>query len=235
MVRKVERGSWLAWGVAVVGLLVASSAPASTFSVLGTVPGLASARTIRFTLDQPGALPDASQNVYVVGFQSKLDGVAGTSFCVDVLHSLSLGGTYQATAESLSGPYLDAANIAHRWANDLGSMASSLGISLADAASGVQLAVWSSVYDDPNALGTISFGRALTAGEKLAFARANDSSYWTGTGGSVLIRLKDAAGSVRQAQIFTPAVPEPTGFVVFGVGSLLIARILRKRPAAPHA
>lgn len=217
---------------AVAVALVATSgiATAATFNVSGTIPGLGSANTIKYTLDQPAPLPDVTNNVYVVGFKGTLDGVAGTSFCVDVVHSLAVPGSYTATIEALTPPYMEAAQIAHRWANDIGSMASTLGISIADAASGVQLAIWSNVFDQPATLGTISFARARTAGEQLAYAMATDSSLWNGTDGTVLLRLTDATGAVRQGQIFTPSVPEPAGFLAFAVGALVVVTTLR-RPA----
>jgi hypothetical protein len=215
----------------VAGLFAASPAFALPFQTTGTVPGLGSARTIKYTLNQPGALPDVTNTVYVVAFQSTLDGVDGTSFCVDVLHGLSVPGTYNAVVEAISPAYLEAAQIANRWANDLGALSSSLGISLADAAAGVQEAVWKSVYDQPAGLGVISFHRALTAGEQAAFAYANDPTHWNGVGSTQLLRLTDASGRIRQAQLFTPAVPEPSALLVFGVGSLLVGASLRKRPA----
>ncbi len=203
-------------------------ASAATLSVTGTIPGLGSANTIKYTLDRPSPLPDVTNNVYVVGFQGTLDGVAGTSFCVDVVNSLAVPGTFNATIEALSAPYMEAAQIAHRWANNIGEMASSLGISIADAASGVQLAIWSNVFDQPATLGAISFARARSAGEELAFTRANDSSFWNGTDGTVLLRLTDATGAVRQGQIFTPSVPEPTGFAAFALGALVVVTKLRR-------
>jgi hypothetical protein len=211
-------------------VLAAGPALALSFQTLGTVPGLSGAHTIRYTLDQPAPLADVSHDVYVVGFASTLDSVMGTSFCVDVLHSLNVPGSYTAVVEAISAPYLEAAQIAQRWANDLDGLAAAAGATLADAAAGVQLALWRSVYDEPAGLGVISFSRALTAGEQRAYDVATNPLHWRGVGDTVLTRLTDAAGAVRQAQVFTPAVPEPTGFLVFGVGSLVVASRLRRSP-----
>jgi len=213
------------------GLFAATAASALSFETTGTVPGLASARTLRYTLDRPGALPDVTNTVYVVAFQATLDGVDGRSFCVDVLHSLSVPGSYQAVVEAIGPAYLEAAQIANRWSHDLGSLAGSLGISLADAAAGVQEAIWKSVYDEPAGLGVIAFHRALTAGEQAAFQMASNPLYWNGVGSTQLLRLTDSLGRTRQAQLFTPAVPEPSALLVFGIGSLLVGRSLRTRPA----
>lgn len=213
------------------GLFAASPALALSFDTTGTVPGLGSARTIKYTLDRPGALPDVTNTVYVVAFEATLDGVDGRSFCVDVLHTLAVPGTYHAVVEAIGPDHLEAAQIANRWSHDLGGLASSLGISLADAAAGVQEAIWKSVYDQPAGLGVIAFHRALTAGEQAAFQVASNPLYWNGVGSTQLLRLTDSLGRTRQAQLFTPAVPEPSALLVFGIGSLLVGHTLRKRPA----
>lgn len=220
--------------VALSGALSSQEASALGFQTTGTIPGLGSAKTIRYTLDRPAPLADVSHHVYVVAFSATLDGTMGTSFCTDVVHSLSVPGSYDAVVEAITTPYLEAAQIAHRWANDLGTLASSVGVSLAEAASGVQLAIWRSVYDDPAGLGVISFQRALSANEQLAHDRAMDASLWNGTGNTVLLRLKDASGRTAQAQLFTSPgtpVPEPASFLTFGLGALVIARALRVQPA----
>lgn len=223
-----------ALALVVAGLFATTDARALPFQTTATIPGLGSANTMQYTLDRPSPLADVSNNVYVVAFQSTLNGVAGTSFCADVVNALSVPGSYTAVVEAISAPYLEAAQIAHRWANQLSALASSVGVSLAEATSGVQLAIWKNIYDDPAGVGVISFGRALSANEQLAYDRAVDQTQWTGVGDTVLLRLTNAAGGTAQGQLFTPpgsAVPEPASFLTFGVGALLIARTLRSRPA----
>lgn len=195
----------------------------SSYVATGTIPGLGSAHVVGYTIF------GASERAYAVGFTAKLDGVAGVSFCGDLLHAIGLGEGNEATPIDLSGlaaGYTTAAKIAQRWAFDLDS----LGASLADAAAGVQLGIWRTIYGDDFVITS-----ALGSGTKAAYDAVLATDYTNlGVGDTVFLDVT-RQGVSRQDHFFTPnppaAAPEPGAAFLFGAGLVIAAYSFRRSAA----
>lgn len=203
-------------------LLVSGAARAATYATTGTIPGLGSAHVVSYTINGQNA------SAYAVGFSATLDGVAGVSFCGDLLHTISVPGTYQGTPIDLAGEsagYEAAAKIAQRWSFDLGS----LGGSLADTAAGVQLAIWETIY---GANFTLTSG--LNAGTQQAYDTVMGTDYsGLGAGNTVFLDVSQN-GKAKQDHFFTPngpSTPEPGAALLFSAGLVVVARRMRREPA----
>jgi hypothetical protein len=205
--------------------LLLTSAPAfaaTVFQVIGWDLG----ETVRVTFD------GQARSFTTARFHEIVDGVAGTSFCADLVQYLG-AGTYTdfaaydpANAETqplAAGPparaFVWAAQIVDRWGNDLGVLASQLGVTQVQAITGVQAAVWEAVYGDAFAATSSS----MSANAFRVFNYVLGARY-SGYGDT---RLYHSQG--RQDQLFTPPVPEPSAMLVFGAGALLLAGALRRR------
>jgi hypothetical protein len=210
----------LRWLATAAVLLFAAPSFAVTFQVLGWQAG----ESINVTFD------GANRSVLTAQFQELLDGVAGSSFCVDLSQYINRGTfsdfvVYDPTAAEgeafADGPperqFTLAAQIVNAWANDIGALASQLGVSEVQVVTGVQAAVWEAVYGDAFAVNTMSDGAQSVY--DFVLGRQYD-----GYGATVLVYSR-----TRQDQMFTPPVPEPSAVLLFGTGALLVGRSLRRR------
>jgi hypothetical protein len=204
-------------------LLVAAPSFAVSFTVLGWDLG----QTVGVTLN------GTSRSVATALFRESVDGVLGTSFCADLLQTISTG-TYTdfiaydpAVADgmpSLDSPppprqFVFAAQISNAWSNDIDALAATLGVLKVEAITGVQTAIWEAVYGDAFSV------TSMSAGAQKAFAYVSGLSY-DGYGQTLLY-----VSGTRQDQLFTPPVPEPSAMLVFGVGAALVGRTLWRRRA----
>jgi hypothetical protein len=209
-----------------VGLLAA--APSLATPTIFEVTGYDLGRTVGITLD------GASRTVATALFYERVDGVAGTSFCADLLQTISRGTYYDfvaidPTAAESEGfaaappprEFAFAARIASAWSNDIDALAASLGVLKVDAITGVQVAIWEAVYG-----GAFSVTSMSDAAWKVyEYVSAAD---YSGYGDTLLYY-----SPTRQDQLFTPPVPEPSAMLAFGVGALLVGRsLLRRRQQA---
>jgi len=157
--------------------------------------------------------------------EATLDGVMGTSFCVDLRQPISVGhfeGEVYDPSDLGGHDYLSAAAIAHTWTNQLGELAGQLGVSHRDALTGVQLAIWQDLYDRALALDLARLGREHP-GSLLAFQFVSGGDHSGHRGEKVVLFPRN------QDQIFTPSVPEPSALLCFGAGGLLIGAVLRRK------
>lgn len=160
-----------------------------------------------------------------------LDGMAGTSFCVDLEQTIGRntynGDVYDpAVAQATFGPnrnYVPAAVLANAWSGDMSGLASASGsgITVRDAITGLQVQIWRAFYGSDISIDDSS----LNAGT-LAVIAFLESQSLAGYGDSVAIVF-----SRNQDQLFTPGtpVPEPTGFLTFRAGTLVVGAALRRR------
>ena len=208
--------------LAFAALVGAGPSLAASYETTGTIPGLGSAHVVSYTIN------GQADSTYAVGFNAKLGGVMGVSFCGDLLHTIGVPGSYQSTPIDLSGldaAYTAAAKIAQRWSFDLGS----LGSSLADAAAGVQLAIWETIY---GANFTITSG--LGAGTQAAYDEVLGTDYSSlGVGNTVFLDVSKN-GQPKQDHFFTPngpSTPEPGAALLFAAGLAVVARGMRREHA----
>jgi hypothetical protein len=208
------------WLVTAAVLLSAAPSFAATLQVLGWQAG----ESINV------AFNGSSRSVLTAHFQELLDGVAGSSFCVDLSQYINRGSfsdfvVYDPTAAEgeafADGPpqreFTFAAQIVNAWANNIGALASQLGVSEVQVVTGVQAAVWEAVYGDAFAV------NAMSDGAKSVYDFVLGRQY-DGYGATVLLYSR-----TRQDQMFTPPVPEPSAVLLFGAGVLLVGRSLRRR------
>lgn len=201
-------------------LLGAAPSFATTFSVLGWTPG----ESINVTLG------GASRTVLTAQFNELLDGVAGTSFCVDLSQHINRGSFTEfveydpAAAESMpladgSPPreFIFAAQIVEAWSSRFGELEATLSVTDVQVITGLQAAVWKAVYGSAFTLNTLSAGARSVYDYVL---RQPYASY----GNTTLLY-----SGTRQDQLFTPPIPEPSALLVFAAGALLVGRGLRRR------
>lgn len=208
--------------LAACALLVAGPALAASYQLEGTIPGTSQAHVVKYEIyGQKGS-------AYAVGFDAKLDGVSGVSFCGDLLHTVNVPATYVGTPidlGTLDAGYTVAAKMVQRWSFDLGSLAGSL----ADAAAGLQLAVWETIYGTD-----FSVTSALSAGTQAAYDAVMGTDYsGLGVGDTVFLDVKSGSTS-KQDHFFTPdapSTPEPGAALLFGAGLVVVARGLRRERA----
>lgn len=222
MQRRSGIGRWMLPWLAVAAFISASSAFAATYETVGTIPGLGSAHVVSYSLEgQAGS-------AYAVGFDSKLDGVSGVSFCGDLLHTINVPGAYDANPidlSSLSAGYGTAAKIAQRWSFDLGS----LGSNLADGAAGVQLAIWETIYG-----ASFTITSSLGSGTLAAYQTVLGTDYSNAGVGDTVFLDVTKSGQAKQDHFFTPdgpATPEPGAALLFAAGLVVVARGFRREPA----
>jgi hypothetical protein len=167
----------------------------------------------------------STQSFNTVLFRENANGVLGTSFCADLGQTISTG-TYTdfiaynpsaAPSTAPQGSFVFAAQIANVWSNNIPGLATTLGITQVQAITGVQAAIWESVYGDAFAV------TSMSAGAQSAYNYVRAQAY-TGYGNTMLYR-----SLTRQDQLFTPPVPEPTAMILFGAGALLVGRTLARR------
>lgn len=202
-------------------LLTAAPSFAVSFTVLGWDLG----QTVGVEFN------GTSRSVATALFRESVDGVLGTSFCTDLLQTISTG-TYTdfvaydpAVADgmpSLDDPppprqFVFAAQISNAWSNNIDALASSLGVLKVDAITGVQVAIWEAVYGDAFSV------TSMSTGAQKAFDYVSGLSY--GSYGQTLLYFSPT----RQDQLFSPPVPEPSAMLVFGAGALLVGRSLMRR------
>jgi hypothetical protein len=204
-------------------LLPAAPSLAVSFTVLGWDAG----QTVGVSFNGD------SRSVATALFHESVDGVLGTSFCTDLLQTISTG-TYSdfvaydpAVADGM--PSLDvpapprqfvfAAQISSAWSNEIDVLAASLGVTKVQAITGVQVAIWEAVYGDAFAW------TSMSAGAQKVFGYVSGLTY--GGYGQTLLYVS----GTRQDQLFTPPVPEPSAMLVFGVGGALVGRALVRRRA----
>lgn len=216
------RPRFVSYLLAAVALLVANASSAATYTTTGTIPGLGSAHAVSYTVFGQSASTRA------VGFEASLDGVTGVSFCGDLLHTIQVPASHQATPIDLGGidaAYTAAAKIAQRWSFDLGS----LGGSLADTAAGVQLAIWETIY---GANFTVTSG--LTAGTQQAYDTVLGTDYSGLSVGNTVFLDVSKNGQAKQDHLFTPggpSTPEPGAALLFAAGLVVVARGMRREPS----
>jgi hypothetical protein len=194
--------------------------PATPFEVLGYDLG----RNVGIVID------GTSRTVATALFYERVDGVTGTSFCTDLLQTISRGTYYDfvaidpATAESegfAAAPpprkFVFAAEISGAWSNNIDALASSLGVLKVDAITGVQVAIWEAVYGDEFSVSS------MTDAAWKVYQHVIHIDY-AGYGNTLLFY-----SPTRQDQLFTPPVPEPSAMLAFSVGALLVGRALLRR------
>lgn len=168
-----------------------------------------------------------------VQFKEQVGSVLGTSFCADLSQTIGQA-TYSnfaafdpAAAEGqafASGPparhFVFAATIANKWGNDLSALESQLGVTRVQAITGVQAAVWESVYGNT----FTATAASMSQGAFAAYQYVLGYSGYHGYGKTLLYHSR-----TNQDQLFTPPVPEPSAMFVFGAGALLVGRSLLRR------
>jgi hypothetical protein len=206
-------------------VLFAAPSLAASFTVLGWDAG----EIVKVTFN------NQARSFWTVQFHEEVDGVEGVSFCADLSQTISTG-TYTnfvaydpAAAESqpfASGPpareFAWAAQIADRWANDLDTLVTTLGVSNAQAITGVQAAIWEAVYGDAFAATAAS----MSGGAWAVYQHVLGQTY-SSYGNTLLYH-----SPTRQDQLFTPPVPEPSAMFVFGAGALLVGRSVLRRKSS---
>jgi hypothetical protein len=198
-----------------VALVLAGQAGAASFAVTDYALG----HRVSYVLNG-----ESGRN-WTAQLKATLDGALGTSFCVDLKQSIGLGsfeGEVYDPSDLGAYDYLSAAAIAHAWANQLGKLAGQLGVGRRDAITGVQLAIWQTLYDnalvvDRARLGSEHPGSLIA----LDFVSGGDLS---GLGGEKVVLFRR-----KQDQVFTPSVPEPSALLCFGAGGLVIGAALRRK------
>jgi hypothetical protein len=198
-----------------MALILASQASAASFTVTDYTLG----HQVSYVLN------GESDRNWTAQLEATLDGVIGTSFCVDLRQSIYLGRfegeVYDPSA--LGGlDYLSAAAIAHSWANQLGKLADRLGVSYRDAVTGVQVAIWQNLYHDALLVDLERLGRENPG--SLAALNFLSGQELSRPGEEKVVLFK-----YRQDQVFTPSIPEPTALLCFGAGGLLIGATLRRK------
>jgi len=206
-----------------LGLLLMAAGPAAAlgYSLQDTIPG--SGHVVKYEI------LGSTKSAYAVGFEAEYDGVAGVSFCGDLLHTVSVPGSYSGSPidlGTLGAGYTTAAKMVNRWALDLGS----LGSSLKNAAAGVQLAVWETIYGSDFTLLS-----SMNAGTQAAYDTVMGLDYGSlDVGDTVFLDVK-AGSTSKQDHFFKPedgpATPEPGAALLFGVGLAVVARSLRREAA----
>jgi hypothetical protein len=211
----------------IAALLSFAAAPsfATSFTVLGWDAG----EVVRV------AFNNQARSFWTVQFHDEVDGVTGVSFCADLSQYItkatytSFAAYDPAAAESqpfASGPpqrsFVWAAQIADRWANDLSQLVTTLGVTNAQAITGVQAAIWEAVYG--NAFTATS--SSMSGGAWSVYQYVLGHKY-SGYGRTLLYQ-----SPTKQDQLFTPPVPEPSAMFVFGAGALLVGRSLLRRKSA---
>jgi hypothetical protein len=209
--------------LASLALLIGQAASATpTYVVEGTIPGLGSAHVVSYqVLGNNGS-------AYAVAFDSQQGGVKGVSFCGDLLHTIGLNESYAGAPidlASLPGGYTTAAKIAQRWSYDLGSLASSK----ADAAAGVQVAIWETIYG-----AGFTLTSSLNAGTQAAYDAVLGVDYASlGVGNTVFLDVSKN-GTAKQDHFFTPngpSTPEPAAAFLFSAGLVVMGHSFRRRTA----
>ncbi len=209
-------GSFL---LALVFSLAGGSASAATYSLLGTIPSPSSAHTVQFNI------LGQTKSALAVGFSAEYDGVAGVSFCGDLLHTVAVPASYQGSPialGTLAAGYTAAAKMVNRWATDLGSLSSSV----SDAAAGLQLALWETIYG-----GGFTILSSLDAGTQAAYDTVLGADYSSSGVGNVVFLDVTSATRNKQDHFFKPggpAVPEPGAVLLFSTGLMVVARSLRR-------
>lgn len=194
------------------------TATAATYSLLGTIPS-SSGYGVQFQIF------GATKSALAVGFDAVYDGVAGVSFCGDLLHTVAVPASYQGSPidlGTLAAGYTTAAKMMNRWAYDLGSLATSV----RDAAAGLQLALWETIYGND-----FTILSSLNAGAAAAYNAVLGLDYSSRSVGNVVFLDVTSATANKQDHFFKPggpAVPEPGAIFLFSAGLAVVARSLRK-------
>jgi hypothetical protein len=198
-----------------VALVLAGQAGAASFTVTDYTLG----HRVSYVLN------GESGRDWTAQLKATLDGALGTSFCVDLRQSIGLGSFEGQVYDpsNLGGyDYLSAAAVAHTWANRLGKLAGQLGVDRRDAVTGVQLAIWQTLYDDALVLDLARLG-SEHPGSLTALALVSGGNH------SAFDREKVVLFRRKQDQVFTPSVPEPSALLCFGAGGLVIGAALRRK------
>ena len=206
--------------VALLAWAGAASASASTLNVTGYTLG----EQVRI------ASGGATGLINTAEFKVELDGQKGYSYCVDLAQTIGLGAT---TGWDVSSPEASAAIVRAAWLVDRfhGDVASNGAAGIA----GLQLAIWETLADGPNAnlfagafalqAGGASAGALQLASSYLGqLANADLSSFTTGAVWAVNTRRQDQL-------FFTAPIPEPSSIVLFGFGAAIVAEALRRKRA----
>ena len=208
-----------------VAMLLFAAAPSFAFQVLGWDSG--EVISVQFN--------GASRSYLTTQFRENVNGVLGVSFCTELSQTISTGTFTNFTAYDpaaaeaqpfADGPpersFVRAAEIANRWANSLESLVATLGVSNAQAITGVQSAIWEAVYGGAFTATSAS----MTAGAWSVYQHVLGQNY-SGYGNTMLYH-----SPTRQDQLFTPPVPEPSAIVAFAAGAALVGRSLLRRKNA---
>ena len=206
--------AFLLWAHAASAL----SAPVLSYTTHGSTPPIGDAHVVSYELF------GSYESAYALAFEASLEGLTGVSFCGDLLNYISLNGNYDATVvdyASLAPGYSAAAAIANDWSLHLSGLAGDLAVSLADAAAGVQLAIWETIYGDD------FLAKMATTGtfEVMNYVLAQT---YDGPGNTVFLD-NQKWGHAKQDHFFTAGVPEPTAALLFGAGLLVLRSSARRR------
>lgn len=215
-----NRISFLLFTFAAV-LLGASSSQAAGFTVHSYELGE------RITLTNGTRVWTAQLDVSVENVASHIP-----SFCVDVYTSIGVGqydtrsildaDTGVAPAGERARNFAWAGHVMETFGGDIASLATG-GITRAQAITGVQAAIWQGIYG-----GNMVTRSSLSAGARSIFDRIMRTTF-AGTTDAYVAEFRGAQDQVYNGHRPTNPIPEPSAAMVFGVGSLVVGSVLRRR------
>jgi hypothetical protein len=212
--------------LAAVVVLAAAPSLAVSFQVTGWDLG----ETVDVTFN------GQTQSFATAHFREVVDGVAGTSFCTDLVQHINVGtysGFVAYDPASAGGPLFGspprsfelAAKIVNQWSDNLGLLTAQLpGVTELQAITGVQVAVWEAAYG----ASFTATSASMSAGAYQVFQHVLGFDYSSVGYGNTLLYYSDR----YQDQLFTPPVPEPSAMLVFAAGALLVGGSLLRRSRA---
>jgi hypothetical protein len=200
-------------------------------AVLGATSSQATGFTVhsyelgeRITLTNGTQVTTAQLNVSVENLVSRVP-----SFCVDVFTSIGVGqydargildaDTAVAPAGEGARNFAWAGHVMETFGNDVARLVTA-GITRAQAITGVQAAIWQGIYG-----GNMVSRSSLSLGAQRVYDSIL-SSRDSGTDNSWIAEFRG-----NQDQVFggSAPIPEPSAALIFGLGTLVTATVLRRR------
>lgn len=143
------------------------------------------------------------------------------TYCVDLFTSIRTGQTYPVSvvdSQTQTAALRRAGNIVASGYSQANS---------ADAAAGLQLAVWKTLYDGSNGDFTSGKIRVSGASKSVLSYASKFYSYANTVGNARMFKAKECNNGQSQMQ----AVPEPTSMAALALGAGLVARRRKKKAA----